>query len=170
SWNLRLFRRGRARYEARAVHEHMVCDGPTDYLRAEMLHIRLETVSQYLQKHIRYADMESDEWVKLALGSSATAHARELFKDMLKYRQWLRRELWPRMPMRPMWRFGYMYFVRGGFLDGRAGWHLARLMSCYEYMISLLYQEKLAKAQRRRWAPRAERATTPSNISASTAA
>ncbi len=48
------------------------------------------------------------------------------------------------MPMRPFWRFGYMYFVRGGFLDGRGGWHLARLMSCYEHMISLLYREKLA--------------------------
>src|SRR4029079_10273820 len=66
SWNLRLFRRGRARYEERAVHEHMVCDGPTDYLRAEMLHIRRESISQYLEKHIRYADMESDEWVKMA--------------------------------------------------------------------------------------------------------
>jgi hypothetical protein len=35
-----------------------------------------------------------------------------------------------------------MYFVRLGFLDGRAGWHLARLMACYEYMIGLLYKEK----------------------------
>src|SRR5205823_4339275 len=82
-----------------------------------------------------------------ALGHSSTAHARELFKDMLKYRQWLRRELWPRMPMRPVWRFGYMYLVRGGFLDGRAGWHLAWLMGCYEYMIGLLYREKLARVR-----------------------
>ncbi len=29
SWNLRFFRRGRCRYEDRAVHEHMLCDGPT---------------------------------------------------------------------------------------------------------------------------------------------
>jgi glycosyltransferase involved in cell wall biosynthesis len=150
SWNLRLFRRGRARYEERAVHEHMVCDGPTDYLREEMLHIRLENVSQYLEKHIRYADMESDEWVKQKLGSSSVAHASDLFKDMLRYRQWVRRYVWPRLPLRPFWRFVYMYFVRGGFLDGRGGWHLARLMSCYEYMIGLLFEEKLAKAQRRR--------------------
>src|SRR3954470_823204 len=74
SWNLRLFRRGKARYEERAVHEHMVCEGPTDYLRQEMLHIRTESVSQYLDKHIRYADMESDEWVKWKLGHSSTAH------------------------------------------------------------------------------------------------
>jgi len=53
SWNLRLFRRGAARYEDRTVHEHMVCNGPSDYLRAEMLHIRRETISRYLAKHIR---------------------------------------------------------------------------------------------------------------------
>jgi hypothetical protein len=35
-----------------------------------------------------------------------------------------------------------MYIVRLGFLDGAAGWHLARLMACYEYMIGLLFAEK----------------------------
>ena len=30
-------------------------------------------------------------------------------------------------------------------LDGAAGWHLARLMSCYEYMIGLLYRDKLVR-------------------------
>src|SRR5690606_33328520 len=32
SWNLRLFRRGKARYEDRRVHEHMLVDGPTRHL------------------------------------------------------------------------------------------------------------------------------------------
>src|SRR5258706_4922448 len=63
SWNLRLFRRGSARYEERTVHEHMACSGPTDYMHAEMLHIRRESLSRYLEKHIRYADLESEEWV-----------------------------------------------------------------------------------------------------------
>ena len=64
SWNLRLFRRGKARYEQRAVHEHMVCNGGIDYLHEEMIHIRRESISQYIEKHIAYADMESDEWVR----------------------------------------------------------------------------------------------------------
>jgi len=150
SWNLRLFRRGKARYEDRAVHEHMVCEGGTDYLKAEMLHIRRETISQYLTKHIRYADMESNEWVKMRLGQSNVALAEALFRDHLRYRQWLRRHAWPRLPGRPLWRFLYMYVVRLGFLDGRAGWHLARLMLCYEYMISLLYRDKLFRARQAR--------------------
>lgn len=147
SWNLRLFRRGKARYEDRAVHEHMICSGPTAYLKHEMLHIRRESINTYLAKHIRYADMESDEWVKWRLGrSGGGAEAKELFRDVLRYRQWVRRKIWPRLPMRPGWRFVYMYVVKLGVLDGRAGWHLARLMACYEYMISLLYRDKLIRA------------------------
>jgi len=142
SWNLRLFRRGAARYEDRTVHEHMVCNGPSDYLRAEMLHIRRETISRYLAKHIRYADLESDEWLKWKRGESRSGAPGSLFKDLLALRQWIRRHIWPRLPGRPLWRFLYMYFLRFGFLDRRPGWHLARLMSCYEYMIGLLYKEK----------------------------
>jgi glycosyltransferase involved in cell wall biosynthesis len=147
SWNLRFFRRGKARYEERTVHEHMICDGPTDYMRGEMVHIRTESTHQYIAKHIRYADLESNEWVNLKLGRSRTAPSHQLFKDALRYRSWLRRELWPRMPMRPLWRFLHMYVARLGVLDGKAGWHLARLMASYEYMISLLYEDKLLRAR-----------------------
>jgi glycosyltransferase involved in cell wall biosynthesis len=145
SWNLRLFRRGKARYEDRSVHEHMVCFGHTDYMHNEMLHIRRESMQRFLDKHIKYADMESDEWVKWKLGESTMGKSSSLFKSMLAYRQWVRRNIWPRLPGRPLWRFLYMYFFRFGFLDGLAGWHLARLMACYEYMIGLLYRDKLIK-------------------------
>jgi glycosyltransferase involved in cell wall biosynthesis len=151
SWNLRLLRRGHARYENRAVHEHVVCAGRTEYLRHEMLHIRRESISHYLEKHIRYANMESDEWLKWKFGQSHSAPTGELFKDSLRVRQWVRRNLWPRLPMRAMWRFIYMYVFRFGFLDGQAGWHLAELMACYEYMITLLYRDKLlAKAAKQK--------------------
>ena len=112
-------------------------------MHAEMLHIRRESVSQYLEKHVRYADMESDEWLKWKLGRSPNAPTGELFKDALRWRQWVRRNIWPRLPARALWRFIYMYFFRFGFLDGNAGWHLAELMACYEYMITLLYRDKL---------------------------
>ena len=145
SWNLRFFRFGHCRYEDRAVHEHMICDGPTGYLKCEMLHIRRETISEYIKKHIRYADLESDEWVRLKLGQGGGAQPKTMFRDVLRYRQWLRRKVWPKVPARPLLRFLYMYFVRFGFLDGRAGLHLAQLMASYEYMISLLYRDKMQR-------------------------
>jgi glycosyltransferase involved in cell wall biosynthesis len=152
SWNLRLFRRGKARYEERSVHEHMVCGGPTEYMRGEMLHIRRETLARFLDKHIKYAVMESDEWVKWKLGQSTMSRPGSLFRNVLRVRQWVRRQVWPRLPARPMWRFFYMYLIKMGFLDGTAGWHLARLMSCYEYMIGLLYRDKLVRiGETRKW-------------------
>jgi glycosyltransferase involved in cell wall biosynthesis len=147
SWNLRFFQRGKCRYEDRSVHEHMLADGRTDYLKHLMLHIRRESISEYLTKHIRYADLESDEWIKQRLGQGREATAGNLFKNLLKYRLYLRRDIWPRMPARPILRFAYMYFARFGMLDGKAGWHLAMLMASYEYMITLLYKEKLLRAR-----------------------
>lgn len=147
SWNLRFFERGTCRYEDRSVHEHMVCDGRTDYLREEMLHIRGESMHEWIRKHVRYADLESDEWVKLNFGQEAGASAERLFTRTLKYRQYLRREIWPRTPLKPMLRFFYMYFGRLGILDGRAGLHMATMMSIYEYIIELLYRDKLSRIE-----------------------
>ncbi len=145
SWNLRLFKRGRARYEERSVHEHMVCAGRTAYLPHYMLHLRRESLSQYIAKHIGYADMESNEWIKRKCGQSTTARTSQLFEESLFIHQWTRRNIWPKTPFRPAVRFMYMYCLRLGFLDGLAGWHLAWLMANYEYMIGLLYAEKLSQ-------------------------
>ena len=148
SWNLRLLRRGVCRYENRSVHEHMLCNGPTAYLKGEMLHIRRESLSRYIAKHIRYADMESDEWMKMRSGRSQSAPPLKLFPGALGWRQWLRRTLLPRLPASPMWRLLFMYVLRLGFLDGRTGWRLARLMACYEYMISTICEEKKMAARK----------------------
>ena len=142
SWNLRLLRRGECRYENRPVHEHMLCKGPTAYLKGEMLHIRREDLTRYIAKHIRYADMESSEWVKMRLGESESAPPLMLFPGALGWRQWIRRRVLPRLPGSPIWRVIFMYILRLGFLDGKAGRRLAGLMACYEYMIVLLYNEK----------------------------
>ncbi len=147
SWNLRFFKRGYCRYENRSVHEHMICDGPTDYARYLMLHIRRESINDYLEKHIRYADMESDEWVRMKVGTTDKAKSGHLFRDILRWRMYLRRDIWPNIPGKPLVRFMYMYVFRLGFLDGSVGWHLANLMASYEYMIEILYKEKMERVR-----------------------
>lgn len=152
SWNLRLMRRGTCWYENRSVHEHMICNGQTAYLGGEMLHIRRESLTRYIAKHIRYAEMESDEWLKTRFGQSLSAPPLKLFPGALGWRQWVRRIILPRLPASPVWRLLFMFILRLGFLDGRTGWRLARLMACYEYMIVLLSEEK-RKARKRRKDP-----------------
>ncbi len=148
-WNLRFFKLGKARYEDRLVHEHMIVDGERDYLNEHMIHIRRENMTQYIEKHIYYADLESDEWINIWQGKNSGAKVDALFKDMLRYRQWIRRYVWPRTPFRPLIRFLHMYVFRMGFLDGKAGWHLAMLMASYEYMISMMYVHKKYTAKRK---------------------
>ncbi len=54
SWNLRLFKRGRARYEDRSVHEHMVVDGESGYLTEPMMHDDRRGIEHSIAKHNDY--------------------------------------------------------------------------------------------------------------------
>jgi len=42
-----------------------------------------------------------------------------------------------RLPLRPVIRFLYMYFLLGGWMDGRAGFSWCTLQAFYEYLILL---------------------------------
>jgi len=55
--------------------------------------------------------------------------------------------VWPRTPLKPLLRIFYMYFLRLGVLDAQAGMHMATMMSVYEYMIELLYRDKLSRIE-----------------------
>jgi len=45
------------------------------------------------------------------------------------------------LPARPLFVFFYLYILRLGFLDGRAGLDSALLRACYEYQIDLKLRE-----------------------------
>lgn len=137
---LMFFRRGQARFEDRTVHEGVVCQGKIGRCHAPMLHVRRETVHEFITKHIKFADLESDQLIRAELGEQAPARLRPLASrgpgpgDAL-----------PKVPWRPIVRFLDMFVLKLGFLDGRAGWHLASLMSTYEYMTLLMHREKMQK-------------------------
>lgn len=63
-----------------------------------------------------------------------------LSRDPFQRRLALKR-LSVRMPLRPWLKFAYMYFWRGGFLDGSAGLTFCALQAIYEYMIELKEKE-----------------------------
>lgn len=64
-------------------------------------------------------------------------------RDQTRRRRTLK-ELAYRLPFRPTLRFLYMYLLRGGFLDGRAGLTYCRLLAIYEYLIVLKTRELLS--------------------------
>jgi glycosyltransferase involved in cell wall biosynthesis len=147
SWNMRFFKRGRARYEEREVHEHMVADGPLGYLKGHMEHHDRRGLEIYMAKHNRYSTLEAREIVKvmLASGSKAGLDAR-LLGNSLERRRWIKHYLYPRLPAKWVFRFFYMYILKLGVLDGLAGLRFCLFISAYELLIGLKIAEQLQEA------------------------
>jgi glycosyltransferase involved in cell wall biosynthesis len=69
SWNLRLFRHARGRYESvcqgdtlsgdNEVHEHVILNGRTAFLRHDMLHLAYPDIFTWVEKHNRYSNWEA---------------------------------------------------------------------------------------------------------------
>lgn len=134
NWNLRLFRHALGRHERltdgptnsgdNEVHEHVIVNGPTGRLRCEMDHYAFPTIEIFVEKHNRYSNWEA----RVALSESRDGRLQ--LGDANRRRRWKR--LARRLPFRPFLRFGYVYFWQRGFLDGWAGYYLARLHAMYE--------------------------------------
>lgn len=145
SWNLRFFKRGRARYEEREVHEHMVVDGPTGYLRGHMEHNDRRGLEVYMDKHNRYSTLEAREVVRAmraGRGPAGTVDAR-LFGDAVQRRRWIKHHVYPRLPARWVFRFLYMYVLRLGVLDGMTGLRFCLFIAAYDFLIQLKIRELL---------------------------
>lgn len=59
-------------------------------------------------------------------------------------RRFHQKELFYRLPARPLIKLLLLYVLKRGFLDGRAGFVYATLQSIYEYMIVLETAEREA--------------------------
>jgi glycosyltransferase involved in cell wall biosynthesis len=143
TWILRLFRRGKGRYEPRPVNEHAVVDGPAGYFREPFLHEDRKDLSAWLARHNRYTTMEAEELMK---GEREGNLPMALFGSQPERKRFLRYKIWNRLPFHGLLRFLYTYVFRLGFLDGRAGFHFAVLISGVEYLTALKAYEKRLRA------------------------
>ena len=143
SWLVRVFRPRRIRYE-RLVNPVAVVDGPVGELESHIFHYPFSHgVSHWVARHNRYSDMEAIEAAKVrdARDTSGSVWSR----DPNERRRALK-DIFFRMPARPLVKFLYYYGWRRGFLDGRAGFTYATLQAFYEYLIAC----KGAELDRRR--------------------
>ena len=138
SWNVRLFKRGRARYEDRRVHEHMLVNGPTAYLKGILLHEDRRGLEHFVAKHNRYSTLEAQE---IYTARSGWPGLRVLLQDRMARRRFLKTRVLPSLPVPWFWKFLYMYVFLEGFMDRAAGWNLCLFISTYEYFIHVKYKE-----------------------------
>ncbi|OUC12551.1 MAG: glycosyltransferase [Alkalinema sp. CACIAM 70d] len=147
-WNLRLFQHAQGRYENlgtegmrntgdNEVHEHVVLQGEVGYLKNDMLHIDFRDIYHWLERHNRYSNWEAQVYYNLRNGKDhAGTIGANLFGGAVQRKRFLKK-IWVRLPFRPLLRFILFYILRLGFLDGKAGYTYARLLSQYEYQISV---------------------------------
>jgi glycosyltransferase involved in cell wall biosynthesis len=138
SWNVRLFKRGQARYEERLVHEHMVVFGKTGYLKNLLIHEDRRGLEHFFAKHNRYSTLEAREMFE---SREPWPGLRRMFIDRVARRRFLKSRVLPYLPVPWTWRLVYMYVLRLGFMDGKAGWVLSNFISSYEFFIQTKYQE-----------------------------
>lgn len=103
---LRLFRRGKAHFPNRHVHEKLAVDGKIGKLQQAMAHYSYLTISQFIQKFDFYTSFEAKFLQQQGEKVSGKNHFRYF--------------LW-----KPFTRFWKRYLLKGGFRDGVPGFFAA---------------------------------------------
>ena len=94
----------------------------------------------WFRKHNRYSTQEAVEGLKILRGKSI--NWRGLFSsDSPTRRRRFLKDISVRLPFRPLFRFLYIYILRFGVLDGKAGFTYCLLLSIYEFMIVIKMEE-----------------------------
>jgi glycosyltransferase involved in cell wall biosynthesis len=150
NWNLRLFKHRLGRYERiteadtrsgdNEVHEHIVVQGETDFLRVEMDHFAFPSIEVFVEKHNRYSNWEA----RVAVDRSLNSNPSKIQSKQVSWRRLLKMAS-HRLPFRPTLRFMFVYIYQKGFLDGVEGFYFARLHSFYEFLCVIKERELLRK-------------------------
>jgi acetyltransferase-like isoleucine patch superfamily enzyme/glycosyltransferase involved in cell wall biosynthesis len=145
SWNVRFFKKGKAFYEDRDVHEHMVVDGKIGKLKGHMEHYDRRGLECYLEKHNKYSTLEAKEIIIQPEKTGITIDGK-FFGSVQERRRWIKHNIYPWLPAKWFFRFFWMFILRAGFMDGLTGFRFCMLVSTYEIFISLKmieYKKKL---------------------------
>jgi glycosyltransferase involved in cell wall biosynthesis len=138
---IRLFQPAAVRYE-RLVNPVTLVDGPVGQLGGYLDHFPFSKgVTHWLARHNSYSSLEAQQIEDNRRQRAAFSVRKAFFVPDFNERRFHQKELFYRLPGRPLIKFLLLYFCRRGFLDGRAGFTYAMLQSFYEYMIVLKSRE-----------------------------
>lgn len=145
TWVLRFLRPRRVRWH-REVNPTCTVDGPEARLDEHFVHYSFaKGFDAWFAKHNRYSTQEAIEALRV-LQATPTVLPALVSANAVERRSALK-ALSYRLPCRPALRFLYMYLVRGGFLDGRAGLLYCHLLAAYERMIDVKVLELRRRAK-----------------------
>jgi glycosyltransferase involved in cell wall biosynthesis len=132
---IRLFRPKSMRYE-RLVNPVSVPSGHVGQVAGLLDHFPFSKgLDHWVERHNQYSHLEARQIVANRAEQATFSLRDALFEKDFHRRRAHQKELFYRLPMRPLLRFLYLYVFRLGFLDGTAGYTYARLQAFYEYLI-----------------------------------
>lgn len=138
---LRLFRPEKMRYE-RLVNPVSIPDGPVGQVSGYLDHFPFSKgISHWIARHNSYSSFEAQQILENRSRNRSFNIVRAFTARDFHERRFQQKELFYRMPARPLVKFAILYVAKRGFLDGRAGLTYAMLQSIYEYMIVLKTRE-----------------------------
>jgi glycosyltransferase involved in cell wall biosynthesis len=130
TWHLRLFRNGVGRCENRRYDQHfLLTRGTTGQLKGAMIDDIRMTLTEWTQRHNRWADGEVSE---LYAGETAGRLVADAHGNPAQRKRHLRQK-YDRLPLffRAFALFLYRYFYKLGFRDGTEGFIFWFLQSCW---------------------------------------
>jgi len=140
SWVVRLVDRRYAKFDGSLVGERACVDGPVRRLTNDIVDEDQKGLATWLHKHVRYATLEArnrgqpvpplDRLRRFWSRDSTDTRplTRTIAKDVI----------FPCLPAKPMALFIYMYVIRLGMLDGRAGLRFCFFHAWYEATVAAL--------------------------------
>jgi glycosyltransferase involved in cell wall biosynthesis len=141
SWVVRLVDRRRAAYDGSPVGERACVDGEICRLRNDIVDEDLKGLAAWLHKHVRYAQLEAHRRGRPATLRQRIRSWRSRNDSRPVTRALLKDVVFPSVPAKPVALFAYMYIVRLGLLDGRAGLRFCLYHAWYEASVSALSAE-----------------------------
>ena len=143
-YNLTIFKFGKGRYENRAMGEHVILsEGKSLDLKNDCLHYDFKSLDAWINRHNWYATREvADYFSTRTIGQ---ADPNTLYHEAKKTSK-LRDSLYYRMPkfLRAKLYFWYRYYLKLGFLDGKAGYVHAYLQA---YWFRFLVDAKIMEQE-----------------------
>ena len=154
---LRLFRPDKMRYE-RIGHPVSVPQGPVASITGYLDHYPFSKgMAQWVDKHNFYSTQEAQQTLADRAAQRPWSLRKAFGAETFEERRRNQKQLFYRLPGRPLVKFLSLYLLKCGFLDGYAGFSYSVLMGFYEYLIVLKTREYAVDDVRRQAALHAAR-------------
>ncbi len=138
---IRLFQPSKVHHE-RVINTVLIVDGPVGQVSGYLDHFPFSKgMGQWLERHNAYSRFEAQQIVENRKQQATFSLLKAFTAKDFNERRFHQKELFYRLPFRPLVKFFILYLAKRGFLDGQAGLTYAVLQSIYEYFIVLKTRE-----------------------------